>query len=167
MTARLVHGDTFTALTVTDPAGASLNVERTDDGRLSAWIAPPGGNDGPSVVIDEADAIGLAAYLTGGTVGSHGTPAHVHSCGELGRVRGMLTANAFSHQKTYTAYANENARLRERLAYLAGEAVDEAEKWAALRPAEAGKALEALIDAVRRTAGVGADDGEQAGAVSQ
>lgn len=65
MTAHLAHGDTFTALTVADSAGATLNVERTDDGRLSAWIAPPGGNHGYSVVIDEADAVSLSAYLTG------------------------------------------------------------------------------------------------------
>lgn len=66
MTAHLVNGDTFTALTVGDPAGATLNVERTDDGHLSAWIAPPGGSDGHSVVIDEADSISLSAYLTVG-----------------------------------------------------------------------------------------------------
>lgn len=70
MTAHLVNGDAFTALTVTDTTGATLNVERTDAGHLSAWIAPPGGNDGHSVVIDEADLIGLVAYLSAETSGA-------------------------------------------------------------------------------------------------
>ena len=66
MTAHTVTGDDFTALTVTDDRGATLNVERTDDGRMSAWIAPPGGNDGCSVRLDFPDAVSVAAYLSAG-----------------------------------------------------------------------------------------------------
>lgn len=66
MSSHIMHGDDFTALTVTDTAGAILTVERTDAGDLSAWIAPPGGNDGHSVRLDEADAISLAAYVSAG-----------------------------------------------------------------------------------------------------
>ncbi|MFG1846713.1 hypothetical protein [Micromonospora carbonacea] len=65
MTAHLVNGDTFTALTIADKAGATLNVERTDTGSLSAWIAPPGGNDGVSVVLDDADTAQVVAFLGG------------------------------------------------------------------------------------------------------
>ncbi|MFI2663216.1 hypothetical protein [Micromonospora carbonacea] len=65
MTSHLVSGDAFTALTIADKAGSTLNVERTDDGQLSAWIAPPGGNDGHSVVLDDADTARLVAFLGG------------------------------------------------------------------------------------------------------
>lgn len=70
MTAHLVNGEAFTALTVTDTTGATLNVERTDDGNLSAWIAPPNDNDGHSVRLSEADLIGLVAYLSADTSGA-------------------------------------------------------------------------------------------------
>ncbi|GGM26646.1 hypothetical protein GCM10011608_09360 [Micromonospora sonchi] len=91
MTANLVHGDDFTALTIHDTAGASLNIERTDDGHVSAWIAPPGGNDGPSVQLDEADVAALVAYL------SAGTPGALVPAAELAEVRAQnekLTALA-------------------------------------------------------------------------
>jgi hypothetical protein len=70
VTARVFHGDGFTALTVTDASGACLNVERTDDGNLSAWIAPPGGNDGHSVRLDAADVIALTAYVSADVQGA-------------------------------------------------------------------------------------------------
>ena len=115
VTAHLVHDDTFTALTVTDTARATLNVERTDDGRLSAWIAPPGDNDGHSVAIDEADAISLAAYLAGGDAD--------------------VVALLVAAQKRAATYANEvgrfvgeNARLRSKLADLTPLA-DAADEW--------------------------------------
>ncbi|WP_433460728.1 hypothetical protein [Micromonospora sp. CA-248212] len=154
MTAHLVRDDTFTALTVTDPSGATLNVERTDDGRLSGWIAPPGSNDGPSVQLDEADAISLSAFVA---PAARPAPAEHVTCVQAGRVRG----DNESLRRANQAFIGENARLRNNLAYLAGEAVDEAERWAAMRPAEANQALEALIDAVRRTAGV-VPEGERA-----
>ncbi len=72
------------------------------------------------------------------------------SCVQAGRVRG----DNESLRRANQAFTAENARLRNNLTYLAGEAVDEAERWAEMRPAEAGQALEALIDAGRRTAGV-------------
>ncbi len=142
MTSHLVHDDTFTARTGADKAGATLNVERTDDGRLSAWIAPPGGNDGPSVVIDEADAIGLSAYLTAGRVTAlatgddgctHGGDGRVHP-GAQGlhnhdaseaRRRGVPTQNEScvqagrvrgdneSLRQANQAFTAENARLRQ------------------------------------------------------
>ncbi|QKW15329.1 hypothetical protein [Verrucosispora sp. NA02020] len=70
MSVNLVNGDTFTAITIHDTRGATLNIERTDDGRLSVWIAPPGGNDGPSVQLDEADVIAVVAYLSAGRPGA-------------------------------------------------------------------------------------------------
>jgi hypothetical protein len=70
MTAHLVNGNEFTALTIGTTRGATLNVERADDGQVCAWIAPPGGNDGPSVQLDEADVIALVAYLSAGTPGA-------------------------------------------------------------------------------------------------
>lgn len=70
MTTHLVHGGDFTALTVADARGATLMVERTDDGRLSAWIAPPGCSDGHSVQIDETDLIALVAYMSADTQGA-------------------------------------------------------------------------------------------------
>ena len=66
MTAHLFRGDDFTALTISDQSGATLNVERTDDGTLSAWIAPPGGNDGHSVSLDGPDLTALVAYVSAG-----------------------------------------------------------------------------------------------------
>ncbi len=65
MTATLGHGREFTALTITDRDRATLTVERTDDGRVSAWIAAPGFNDGHSILLDADDAVSLAAFLTG------------------------------------------------------------------------------------------------------
>ncbi|MEU3452110.1 hypothetical protein ABZ671_00505 [Micromonospora sp. NPDC006766] len=53
-------------LTVRDGRGASLVLERDDDGSLSAWIAPPGGNDGPSVFLDKETRAQVAAFLTEG-----------------------------------------------------------------------------------------------------
>ncbi len=84
------------------------------------------------------------------------------SCVQTGRVRG----DNESPRRANQAFIAENARLRERLAYLA-EAAEEAETWTGLQTAEAErKALAALIDAVKRTAGVGAADGEHAGQVN-
>jgi hypothetical protein len=40
-------------ITIRDSRGACLVVERDYDGRPFAWIAPPGGNDGHSVHLDE------------------------------------------------------------------------------------------------------------------
>lgn len=94
MTARLSHGDDFTALTVTDSAGATLTVERTDAGHLSAWIAPPGGSDGHSVVIGEADAICLSAYLTGRDDLASRLEAYQAMCDELRERNEKLTALA-------------------------------------------------------------------------
>lgn len=53
-------------LTIRDGRGASLVVERWDDGRVTAWIAPPGDCDGPSVELSAADRARLAAYVLGG-----------------------------------------------------------------------------------------------------
>ncbi|MFD6565338.1 hypothetical protein [Micromonospora profundi] len=53
--------------------------------------------------------------------------------------------------------AAENARLRGHLAILADSA-GEAETWAGMRPAEAGQALAALVDAVKGTAAVDQPD---------
>ncbi|WP_328344890.1 hypothetical protein [Micromonospora sp. NBC_00421] len=65
MTATLGQGRDFTAITITDTNRATLTVERNDDGRMSAWIAEPGGNDGHSVLLDEVDAVSVSAYLAG------------------------------------------------------------------------------------------------------
>ncbi|MDG4791952.1 hypothetical protein O7626_39760 [Micromonospora sp. WMMD1102] len=53
-------------LTVRDERGASLVVERWDDGSIAAWIAPPGDNDGPSVQLSADDRRRVAAYLLDG-----------------------------------------------------------------------------------------------------
>jgi hypothetical protein len=50
-------------LTIRDDRGASLVVERWENGRLAAWIVPPGDNDGPSVVLNPDAQLELAAYL--------------------------------------------------------------------------------------------------------
>ncbi|MEU7980520.1 hypothetical protein AB0B63_18550 [Micromonospora sp. NPDC049081] len=56
------------AITITDRDKATLTVERNADGRVSAWIAAPGFNDGHSILLDEADAVSVAAFLTGRVV---------------------------------------------------------------------------------------------------
>lgn len=53
-------------LTIRDERGVSLVVERWDDGSVAAWIAPPGGNDGPSVWLSADDRRRVAAYLLDG-----------------------------------------------------------------------------------------------------
>jgi len=53
-------------LTIRDERGASLVVERWDDGGIAVWIAPPGGNDGPSVQLSVDDRRRVAAYLLDG-----------------------------------------------------------------------------------------------------
>ncbi|MET8278222.1 hypothetical protein [Micromonospora sp. NPDC005174] len=76
------------------------------------------------------------------------SPAENLTCVQAGRVRG----DNESLRRANRAFAAENARLRGYLAALA-ESAGEAETWAALRPEEAGKALAALVDAVKGTAG--------------
>lgn len=54
-------------MTVTDSHGASIVLERNpDDGVVGAWIAPPGENDGYSVLLDEASRDRIAEFLLGG-----------------------------------------------------------------------------------------------------
>jgi hypothetical protein len=45
----------LTELTVRDGHGAAFVAERTADGQVVVWIAPPGATDGPSVLLN-ADA---------------------------------------------------------------------------------------------------------------
>lgn len=53
-------------LTIRDERGASLVVERWDDGGIAIWIAPPGDYDGPSVRLSVDDRRRVAAYLLAG-----------------------------------------------------------------------------------------------------
>jgi hypothetical protein len=50
-------------ITIRDTRGASLVLERGDDGQVFAWIAPPGGNDGHSVGLDANALAQIAAFL--------------------------------------------------------------------------------------------------------
>ncbi|MEV1013721.1 hypothetical protein AB0I89_23510 [Micromonospora sp. NPDC049801] len=115
--------------------------------------------DGHPLYARDLEALARSAWAK-----AHGVtaPAENLTCVQAGRVRG----DNESLRRANQAFVDENARLRNNLAYLAGEAVDEAERWAALRPVEAGQALKALIDAVRRTAGVGVADGKHVGQVN-
>lgn len=53
-------------LTIRDERGASLVVERWDDGGIAVWVAPPGDHDGPSVRLSVEDRQRVAAYLLDG-----------------------------------------------------------------------------------------------------
>ena len=53
-------------LTVRDERGASLVVERWNEGQILAWIAPPGQDDGPAVQLSPEDRRRVAAYLLDG-----------------------------------------------------------------------------------------------------
>lgn len=53
-------------LTVSDSAGNCLVVERWENGAVSAWIAPTGDIDGPSVALSEDARRRVAAYLLEG-----------------------------------------------------------------------------------------------------
>lgn len=53
------------AITIRDAAGRSLVVEQLDDGRVGAWIADRGDNDGVSVVLDADACQRVARFVTG------------------------------------------------------------------------------------------------------
>jgi hypothetical protein len=54
-------------MTVTDSHGASIVLERNPDDRVvGVWIAPPGENDGWSVILGEESSALIAKFLLGG-----------------------------------------------------------------------------------------------------
>ncbi len=62
MTQPLIESD---GMTVFD-GDSALVVERFEDGRVAAWIGPPGESDGPSVGLSEADRRRVAGFLLDG-----------------------------------------------------------------------------------------------------
>jgi hypothetical protein len=136
VTATLGQGRDFTAITITDTNRATLTVERNDDGRMSAWIAEPGFNDGHSVLLDPADAVAVSAYLTGRDV--------------------ELLPHLVAARRQAAVYADEVGRLTAELARMRAEntardaVVEAATVWRAqfTRPSGVMPRQAALIDAV-------------------
>lgn len=95
MTTQPITGPGFTALTVrSSSSGATLNIERTDDGQVSVWVAPPGGNDGYSVLLDGPDLTAVVAFMSadpqardafnaGWSAGCAAVAAHADAIGAL------------------------------------------------------------------------------------
>lgn len=50
-------------ITIRDANGASLVLEALDGGKVSVWIAPPGQNDGRSVVLTLKDRCDVARFM--------------------------------------------------------------------------------------------------------
>lgn len=144
MTAHLAHGETFTAVTVTDTSGATLNVERTDDGSLSAWIAPPGGSDGRSVRIDDADLISLVAYMSADTQGALVSAADLAEAKAAAKQWHEKYANAQQALRSVTQAKADDAATTDRTTTQSGHRPSYVALVCALRAEFDPMALEAL-----------------------
>ncbi|MEV2239467.1 hypothetical protein [Micromonospora sp. NPDC049891] len=89
----------FSGLTVRDERGAHLTIERTSDGRVSAWIARPGTSDGYSVVLDDADRQQVARFLDVQPAGARSWLAVSEP--DINRVRGGKTGRVWQRTERW------------------------------------------------------------------
>lgn len=99
MSAHTVIEFDFAGLTVRDERGAHLTIERTDDGRVSAWIARPGTSDGYSVVLSDADRQQVARFLTVQPAGSRSWLAVPEP--DINRVRGGTSGGVWQRTERW------------------------------------------------------------------